>query len=379
MNSRWQIRFFLIMIIMGYLLVGFSNASVAQEDNVDISATVLFEIEQNLCLTEPCGQMWRLSPSGERLFVFFTANYQLYVFERDGQMTQFDLSPVPAAQFPGFDFAPDSETSILFRYGLIRIGFVNRLLKYDLVAQTATEYLPDHRFISCNGDGYPPFRDFVRPFGSNWMVVCGTGSSTEDNRNISVIDLRTDTIHEVATLNDTSVRSTIPPWRRVYGSHDGTIYAILEQDTFLKIFPGYDVEGPVLAISKRRCQDAEWSLVEISRNQLSELGAERGIGSLTGVDARGNLYFVNRWGHGIELGSQFTKVSAQGDVVWVLSDEAFGINPRWLDVTADGNPIIVSNASHNTTAGAQIIEYEINQPLITDAEAPQAATANSDE
>ena len=354
MKTKYSILSSVVLLLAISLFFGQVqvNEYQAQEDFVDINSIPQFQINQNLCpANDYCGQMWRLSPSGNRLFVYFTANYQLYTVDSNNLITQYDLSAYQGVGAALFDFVPYSEDSIL-----LYDGYHYKLAKFDLTAQTISDYLPSHTFLPCNGDRTPPVRSFVRSPASHWLVVCVSGSSS---RNISVIDLSTDTIYEIDTFSwSNTTPANVQPWHRVYIGSDGTIYAHLVPFVLQAIFPDYVTDPTTYTIVRRSPNDTVWSRIDIPVSQISAINPQTYLGRLINVDSEGNMYFH----HYITsmTGSQYTKINPQGELVWLLSPDMLGGDLFLIDINTNGELVMV-DAPNDTTNGAVVNRYDINR------------------
>src|SRR6188768_2391022 len=82
------------------------------------AVTRLWDITQNLCpVDKRCGQVWRISPDGQNLFLYTPENRMMYKLSRDAAVAvqSYDMTSLfPLAQDQFFDFLPINDHVLVY-------------------------------------------------------------------------------------------------------------------------------------------------------------------------------------------------------------------------------------------------------------------------
>lgn len=345
----------ILLIVLMCILIA-PRISEAQSP-VSITATVKWEINQELCpTTGHCGKIIRLSNDGQSLYILMVSSRQLYVVDSTYQITQYDLSFVPRISATDFDYIPYDQTTIL-----VLDTLSDNLYKYDLLSHQVTEIASSYRFASCNNTtANPPFHSFTRFGERDLLAVCGRGSSSGDSYNLSIVNVTTETVQEIAALEGREGRSR--SWRRITAGKDGFVY--LEpgsSDLLTTTIPDFQTQSAdYLLLLKRGIESKDWLPIQIPYQTLIESGVMAAQLELIAVDAESNLYFMNWNWESADL-IQYIKINPQGGVEWAVNRGEFGSDISFLDVTADGELIMLDSGSadNQSTIGDQVAQYTI--------------------
>lgn len=359
----------ILLIALAWVLIA-PKISDAQS-LISITSTVKWEVNQELCpATGHCGQIIRLSNDGQSLYILMVSSRQLYVIDGTNQITQYDLSSLPGISATDFDYIPYDQTTLL-----VLDTLSDTLYKYDLLSHQITKIASSYRFVSCNNTtANPPFHSFTRFGERDLLATCGRGSSSGDTYNLSIVNVTTETVQEIAALEGREGRPR--SWRRITAGRDGFVYLQPGiSDLLTTIVPDFQTQSiDYLLLLKRGIESEDWLPLQIPYQSLIESGVTAAQLELLAVDAESNLYFMN-WGSPDLI--QYIKFNPQGDIEWAVNQGEFGSDISFLDVTPAGELIMLDagSADNQSTIGDQVAQYAIESELDTPSAISEAPIA----
>ena len=278
-------------------------------------------------------------------YVFDPAKGRLTAFQPDGQrFGQYDLKAAKPSLFLE-DFVPFGSDSIVFLDS-------GNIFQYDLSTHTLTQLSspqPPQKytyFVPCNlnNASFNQKRDIMRVGTTNSVVLC----YSKPDPTSQYVHLCGITILDVATKKETDLFTIICMIGTLdFGSAagaDGKIYIDADQKLANQLAPGLVPDGSTDRIYLRYdLQTAKWDAVVIAANDAARL-----LGILVAVDVNSNLYFYWRKGSD-RTPFQIAKVASSGHIDWILTDHDLPDTVSFAGVTGDGQLILVSNTTSNTS------------------------------